>query len=133
MLFGPKPLGPAPAESGVAAWNRKSVGGENGFALIFVKSCHGWVLFRMKTPNVQQPALSASRMGSTPKAFASRRPMHVPNIAGYDCRSCIYLESDAGNDSRYPKSGDWIDYLDKREAMEIGIASVNALYPVLFH
>ncbi len=22
-----------------------AIGGENGFALIFVKSCHGWVLF----------------------------------------------------------------------------------------
>ncbi len=26
---------------------------QNSFALIFVKSCHGRVLFRMKTPNVQ--------------------------------------------------------------------------------
>ncbi len=29
-------------------------GGENGFALVLVKSCHDWVLFRMKTPNVQR-------------------------------------------------------------------------------
>jgi hypothetical protein len=37
-----------------AARNFESVGGENGFALIFVKSCRGWVLFRMKSPNVQR-------------------------------------------------------------------------------
>jgi hypothetical protein len=36
-------------------WNFESVGGENGFALIFVKSRHGSLLFRMKTPNVQRP------------------------------------------------------------------------------
>jgi hypothetical protein len=39
---------------GAATGNFESVGGENGFALIFVKSCHGRVLFRMKTPNVQR-------------------------------------------------------------------------------
>jgi len=51
---------------GAAARNLESVRGENCFALIFVKSCHRWVLFRMKTPNVQQLVLSVakrSRMG----------------------------------------------------------------------
>jgi hypothetical protein len=38
---------------GMATRNPESVGGENGFALIFVKSCHAWVLFRMKKPNIQ--------------------------------------------------------------------------------
>jgi hypothetical protein len=32
-------------KDGAAAWNLESVGGENGLALIFVKSCHGSVLF----------------------------------------------------------------------------------------
>src|SRR5882724_1619427 len=38
-----------------AAWNLKSVRSKNGFALILVKSGHVWMLFRMKTPNVQRP------------------------------------------------------------------------------
>src|SRR5438067_1238590 len=39
---------------GASARNLESVSRENGFALIFVQSCHGWVLFRVKTPNVQR-------------------------------------------------------------------------------
>jgi hypothetical protein len=31
----------------------ESISGKNRFALIFVESRHGFVLFRMKTPNVQ--------------------------------------------------------------------------------
>src|SRR5436309_2504569 len=32
----------------------ESIRGEDRFALIFVKSSHVWVVFRMKTPNVQR-------------------------------------------------------------------------------
>jgi hypothetical protein len=36
-----------------AARDFESIRRENGFTLIFVKTRHGCVLFRMKTPNVQ--------------------------------------------------------------------------------
>jgi hypothetical protein len=47
MLFGFKPLSVRNrAEgSGAAMRDLESIGGENGVALIFVKSCHACVLF----------------------------------------------------------------------------------------
>jgi hypothetical protein len=39
--------------SRAAPWDFESVRGKNRFALIFVQSCHGRVVFRMKTSNVQ--------------------------------------------------------------------------------
>jgi len=46
---------------GVAAWNLESVRSENAFSLIFMKSRHVSVLFRMKTPNVQPAFVPQAR------------------------------------------------------------------------
>jgi hypothetical protein len=46
---------------GATRWNLESVRSENGFALIFVKSRHGSVLFRMKTPKVQPASVRRGR------------------------------------------------------------------------
>jgi hypothetical protein len=40
-------------EGGLTAGNLKSIGSKNRLALIFMKSCHGWVLFRMIQANFQ--------------------------------------------------------------------------------
>jgi hypothetical protein len=37
------------SRNGKTAWDLESVGGENRFALIFVKSCHGYALLRIRT------------------------------------------------------------------------------------
>jgi hypothetical protein len=66
----------------VATRDLESIGGKNGFALIFVESCHGCVLFRIKMPNVQPACAQGYGAARAPPPTASaskhRAETYVP-------------------------------------------------------